>query len=574
MRVTLYIVFFLTCVGFSWAQDCPDLLVPMQGDTNVPVDTAISWEPVIGVNGYILSIGTTPGGIDIVDNVQVGNDPNFIPPLGLPENTTVYITITLFFFDLDEIVCPSQSFTTEDVTTAPGCSVLENPMNGETNVNIATSISWTYAPKATGYRLSLGTTSGGTDLLDNQDLGNVLTYNPPADLPPETTIYVNINPYNENGLAPSCEEQTFTTASLGKPPGCTQLISPSNGASNVILSPLIEWEPVPNALGYKVFIGKTPTINDILDGAVFTTTSTFVLNFEPNNTYFVRIIPFNAAGDAQGCEQESFSTILGCGPFIDPDTGVIISFFPNSEMPDSVGICEGQLPTSFTSPDNADGYRWYKLAPNGDEILISEQRSVSLSETGSYRYEVYNLITQEGFSLECPFIKDFEVTLSERPTILEIYKALIGQLFTITIEVDGIGDYEFSLDGENYTDDNFFLNLREGTYTVFVRDKNGCGITQEEISLGFPLDGFPPYFSPNADGINDTWQYRPPAFGALLIRRIFIYDRYGKLLATIGRVTEGWDGTFNGQPMPADGYWYRAETVAGEIYTGNFTLLR
>lgn len=570
-------VLFLLCI-FSWAcsfaQGCPDLVEPLQGSVGVPVETIISWEPVVGVNGYIISIGTTVGGGEIIDNLQIGNDPNFLPPLGLPESTTIYVTITLFYFDQDNVVCPSRSFTTENVTVPPGCSSLTDPLNGETDVNIATNLSWSYAIKATGYQLSLGTTPGGVEILDSEDLGNVLFYNPPANLPPETTIYVNIRPYNENGFSLDCDEQSFTTAILGEPPGCTQLITPANGSSNVPLSPLIEWQPVPNATGYKVFIGRTPFVNDILDGVIFFQNSTFVLDFEPNNTYFVRIIPFNQAGEAQGCKQESFSTILGCGPIIDPNTGEIVVFFPETKMPDMVGICEGQLPTIFESPDIADGYRWFKVNPDGTEELISETRSVDLFDAGPYIYEVYNIVTQSGFSLECPIRKEFEVTISETPTILQIDKVLLNELFTITIDVSGIGSYEYSLDGETFVDDNFFINLGEGTYTVTVRDKNGCGIAEETIRLGFPLPGFPPYFSPNGDGINDTWQYRPPIAGGLVLKRIMIYDRFGKLLATVSRFSEGWDGTYEGTPMPADGYWYKAETVSGREVSGYFSLVR
>ena len=87
-------------------------LSPIEGASNVPVESAISWEPVVGVTGYIISIGTTPGDTDVVNEQQVGNDTSFTPSEGLPENTTVYVTLTLFFFNQDNVVCPSQAFTT------------------------------------------------------------------------------------------------------------------------------------------------------------------------------------------------------------------------------------------------------------------------------------------------------------------------------------------------------------------------------------------------------------------------------------------------------------------------------
>lgn len=570
----LFTVSFLLCRLLMFAQECPALLSPLNGATNVPVDAAIQWEEVVGVTGYIISIGTTPGGGEIVNEQQNGSDTTFTPPLGLPESTLIYVRITLFFFDQDDIVCESRSFTTENVTISPECSSLTNPLNGESGVNVAVNLSWEYAARASGYRLSLGTSPGSTDILDNFDVGNVLSYNPPVNFPPDTIIYVSVNPYNENGIAEGCSEEHFTTASLGDPPGCTQLITPANGAINVSLSPFIEWEPVANAIGYRVYIGRTPFINDVLDGAIFTSTSTFVLNFESNNTYFVRIVPFNAAGQAQSCGQESFSTILGCGPFFDPDTGELISFYPESEFPDVVGICENELPTRITSLDAADGYRWFQLLANGDEALLSEEIFVDIDEEGTYRYELYNLITQDGTTIECAFSKEFEVTSSSIATIEQVLVSQSGLTFNLEIVVSGIGAYEFSIDGEYYQEANFFTGLIEGSYTVFVRDKNGCGITERAVRLRYPATGFPRYFSPNGDGINDYWQYVPPILNPLRIEKIYIYDRYGKVVANFGMNSEGWDGRYHNQLMPSDGYWYKAVTIDKEDITGYFSLVR
>lgn len=572
-RFGFFIGVFFYVLGIA-SQECPDLVQPLQGSTNVPVDTTIIWEEVVGVTGYIISIGTTPGGGEIVNEQQIGGGPNYTPPLGLPESTLIYVQITLFFFDQDNIVCEPQFFTTESVTQAPECTELTTPQNGDIGVNVATNIGWHYASKATGYFLSMGTSPGGTDILNNQDVGNVLSFNPSNNFPPETTIYITIIPYNENGEAFGCIEESFTTASLGEPPDCTFMIYPPNGAINVPLSPFLEWEPVLGATGYIVYIGKSPFVNDILDGAVFSTPSTQVLNFEPNNTYFVRIIPFNAAGQAQDCIQESFSTILGCGPFYDPDTGDLISYYPDSDFPDFIGICENSLPSRFYSPDEADGYRWYRSLPSGEEELISEENYADFFQIGTYRYELYDLITQEGTTIECAFSKEFEVIASSSAIIENIIKESDGFAFSIIAEVSGSGIYEFSLDGENYQDIPQFFNLPQGFYTLYVRDKGGCGVVEEDFRLAYPPKGFPPYFSPNGDGYNDYWNYVRPILNPLPIEKIYIYDRYGKVLAIIGPATEGWDGRYKNVPMPSDGYWYKAFTRDGREIRGYFSLVR
>ena len=573
-RRALYICFWLLGIT-AYSQDCPDLLNPIAGSTGVPVDTTISWENVVGVNGYIISLGTTPGGGEIVNEQAVGSSTSYTPPLGLPESTQIHVTITLFFFDLPDIVCPSVSFTTENVTTVPDCTTLISPQDGDENVPVSTILIWRYASKATGYRVTVGTAPGAGDIVNNLDVGNVLNYNPPGDLPVATEIFVSIDPYNENGTATGCVEESFITGGGGDPPGCTTLISPEDGAINVPLSPIVQWTPVAGATGYIVFIGSSPFNNDVVDGDIFFTTSIQVLNFEPNRTYFVKIIPFNDAGQAQNCPQESFSTLLGCGPFFD-DQGNLITLNPEIDFPDTISLCEDSLPTRVTSTDIADGFRWYQITDSGDEILISEEPFADIPEFGVYRYEAYNVIIQDGITLECPTTKEFTTTLSSKAQIDFIQRDYANGLFTVIIGTTGSGVYEFSLTGPEgpYQNLEIFTDLPPGTYTVYVRDKNGCGIAEETFRLAPPTTGFPPYFSPNGDGINDFWQYIPPEVDPLPVQVIYVFDRFGKMLDQINPYTEGWDGRYNNTPMPLGGYWYRAELRDGGVITGYFSLIR
>jgi hypothetical protein len=150
-------------VALSMGQECPILSIPRSGDSDVPVTTEIRWNAIEGVPGYIISIGTTPGGTDIVNGRSVGSATGYIPPLGLPDTSQVYVTLTLFFFDRHNISCPSTSFRTVDVVDTPSCTALRNPVNGAINVNVGNNIVWNYAPTATNYRLSLGTSEGATD---------------------------------------------------------------------------------------------------------------------------------------------------------------------------------------------------------------------------------------------------------------------------------------------------------------------------------------------------------------------------------------------------------------------------
>lgn len=88
------------------------------------------------------------------------------------------------------------------------------------------------------------------------------------------------------------------------------------------------------------------------------------------------------------------------------------------------------------------------------------------------------------------------------------------------------------------------------------------------------LEGFPKFFTPNGDGINDFWQFILPPSGVSPIRRLFIFDRFGNLLAQVDPQTAGWDGTFNGRPMPASDYWFRAINNNNQEIRGHFSLKR
>ena len=560
------------------AQQCPDLLSPVNGASNVPVNTTITWEAVDGIPGYRIRLGISPGGAEILE-LSVGNSTSYTPALGLPENTQIYVTIILDFLfqGSEDIICSSQTFTTEDVTTAPGCTSIRNPLDGTTNVSVFTNISWFYAPTATGYFVSLGTSPGGSDILPQTDAGNTLTFNPPAQLPPNTAIYASVIPYNENGSANSCTEINFTTGELASLPSCTNLTNPVNGDINVPLTPFLEWTPIAGATGYRVTIGSAPDRSDVLDNATFTTNSTLVLNFEPNRTFFITIIPFNEAGEALSCGQESFSTLLGCGPYLDLASGEFVTRNPEIDFPETLSFCENEAPLIVSSDDLADGYRWFQIDQFGGETLISDSDTAMINENGNYRYEAYNIISQSGNAIECVSSQDFNVVSSEIASIQRLRPKSDGVELQIAVEISGNGAYEYAVDDPDgpYQDSNVFNGLAPGNHTFYVRDKNGCGIISESFVQDLTIEGFPKFFTPNGDTFNDYWQFiQPQNTEAIVFQSIRIFDRYGKFLKEISQFSQGWDGNSAGRPLPSGEYWFKAIDVMNREIHGHFSLKR
>ena len=104
---------------------------------------------------------------------------------------------------------------------------------------------------------------------------------------------------------------------------------------------------------------------------------------------------------------------------------------------------------------------------------------------------------------------------------------------------------------------------------MYARDKNGCGLSTPFVVY---IVDYPRYFTPNNDGYNDVWNIKN--LETLPKSTLYIFDRYGKFLKQLTTSGDGWNGTFNGLPLPADDYWFRLKFVTEKVITGHFSLKR
>lgn len=192
--------------------------------------------------------------------------------------------------------------------------------------------------------------------------------------------------------------------------------------------------------------------------------------------------------------------------------------------------------------------------------------SIQVTNGGNYSVQVMN-------TNGCSSTRVITVIISDAATInsIDVAHAGTGPNGSATINASGLGDYEYRINLDDpFQDSNIFENLEPGFYTAYVRDKNGCGTVEQDFSI----IGYPRFFTPNNDGFNDFWQligtsvlFEPDA-------QIFIFDRYGKLLAQIPADGPGWDGTYNNAPMPSSDYWFTATLADGIKFTSHFSLKR
>jgi len=337
------------------------------------------------------------------------------------------------------------------------------------------------------------------------------------------------NPLNQNGvfkfITPNLESDilgTQTNVSI------TYFDDLGNPLLDILGNPIIS--PFPNT-----FETKSITIKAVVASTI---TNTSCPSISVDIPFIVDPLP-NIRLNANGSEDK-----LVCQN--DP------SFFVQLDA----GIQDGSLPSNYT-------YIWSK---DGTVLANETGYTLNVNTEGLYTVEVLN-------SVGCARIRTIKVTPSDVAHIQSIDIVDMNDVNTVTVNVTGTGDYEYSIDEEYgpYQDSNFFTNVTAGIHNVYINDKNGCRpITRTTIAVV----GVPKFFTPNNDGYNDYWNVKGvnASFNSKSI--IYIYDRYGKLLKQIIPTSEGWDGTFIGTPLPSDDYWYTIKLEDGREAKGHFSLKR
>ncbi|RPD98841.1 hypothetical protein EGM88_06540 [Aureibaculum marinum] len=119
---------------------------------------------------------------------------------------------------------------------------------------------------------------------------------------------------------------------------------------------------------------------------------------------------------------------------------------------------------------------------------------------------------------------------------------------------------------------NTFSVSGAGFYTFYVKDNKGCIVSEiievKDIEI-------PNFFTPDGNGINDTWYPRNIEIYPDITVKIF--DRYQRLIVSYQGTQHSWDGVYKGKLLPSGDYWYLIKLNAPNDkreFKGNFTLYR
>ncbi len=318
---------------------CSTITAPLAAETNVSLTPTFTWAVASGATSYVVRLGTTPGGSDVMDNVNVGNVTTYSVPSAssLSYYTNYYLTVSPVNSLGTTAGCTERMFTTRNIP----CPSVSAPASAGTGVSVTPTFTWSASATATGYKISIGTTAGGTDILNNADVGNVTTYTHNTPLNYGTKYYYTVNSYNATLTSSGCTERSFTTLTL-----CPSVSAPSSSATGVSVSPSFTWSAITGAIGYKISIGTTAGGTDVLNALDLGNVTTYNYNssLNYNTKYYYTIVGYTATQTGAGCTERSFTTLSLC---------------PTVTTPSSASATNASITPTFvwTTVPGATGYR-------------------------------------------------------------------------------------------------------------------------------------------------------------------------------------------------------------------------
>jgi gliding motility-associated-like protein len=477
--------------------------------------TTFSWNIVSSNLATGVGFVTSSSGSTINQNLSLLNQNNSgtITYLVTPEVNGCYGTPVEIIVLVNPI--PTMSFNVANNSICSG----DSTQITLSSTNAATTYSWTIVSQ----NGVLGATNGSGSIIQQVlttsnpvTIGSVTyeiipTANGCVGLPILVTITVNPNPEIIGTLLPVtiCSGETTSIVVLASLP-----------------STQFSWRVVTSqgVIGFSNGIGNT--INQVLE----TTTN--------SQGYVI----YEVTPSLNGCSGQPKQYLVYVNPLPNPnieDGNICVN--------QNTGITyQGYLLDSGLSSLNYS-FEWYF---NNTLINGAIFPSYLAQSPGLYLIKVVN--TQTGcMAQDSAVVSQVFPATSISATVSEAFTE--NATISVIVNSAGTGHLLFQLDDGVFQDSAVFENVSPGNHTVTVIDSEGCTY----LSTNVLVINYPHYFTPNGDGINDTWNI--VGLQSENNASIYIFDRYGKLIKQISPFGLGWDGSYNGNIMPSTDYWFKVE---------------
>ena len=238
----------------------------------------------------------------------------------------------------------------------------------------------------------------------------------------------------------------------------------------------------------------------------------------------------------------------------------------------SVGtLCQNAQPVQIVQ--NTNGFTGSGVF-SGTGISSTGLFDPSTTGTGAFTIN-YTFTAQNG----CTYSTSQQVTVNPVPTVYLAPDIGLLEGAQVTLPATATGDslsYQWTPStGLNH--DNI-LNpvaspINNTTYKLTVTNAQGCAVAAEIAVNVLKYPVIPNTFTPNGDGINDTWDIQ--YLNEYPYCTVNIYDRYGQKVFTENGYGTPWDGTYRGAPLPQGTYFYIISPGSGrKVLSGSVTIIR
>jgi hypothetical protein len=269
-------------IWFTAAARAATLTNPLDGAQYVDPTQPLTWDPVSPADGYWVWIGTSPGANDVVNSGKLTKT-SYLPK-SLPAGKKLYarlwtINNAVFAHRADVAFAATAAFT--------------NPLDGAKWVDTTKDFTWGGDPRASSYRVSIGTTRGASDVFDRSGISATSTSVP--GLPVGKTLWARLTAQYADGASGSTDV-SFTAAVR-----TATLTTPKAGA---LFSPAqaFTWDAVGAAEWYWLWIGTSPGANDVVSSGKVFGTSYKVKSLPVGKTLYARLWTMNGGVQAHSAD--------------------------------------------------------------------------------------------------------------------------------------------------------------------------------------------------------------------------------------------------------------------------------
>lgn len=223
------------------------LTAPVNGSTFTGAAASFAWSEGLGIDEYLLEIGSTVGGKNIYRRSQARNRSLVLS--GLPTNgSTVYVRLwsrsgTTWMYN-------DYQYSAANLTGV--AAALTSHADGATLTDATATFTWSPGVAIKEYKLSIGTAPGKTDIFNKSaGLGTTITaYGLPTN---GSTLYVRL--WSMIGSTPQKVDYTLTAANTAK--SAAELTSPVPSSTLSSSVATFSWTAGVGATEYSLMIQKT-----------------------------------------------------------------------------------------------------------------------------------------------------------------------------------------------------------------------------------------------------------------------------------------------------------------------------